>query len=55
MGLAVPRYFLLVILQISSQYNIPNGNQRGESWALVCFPYRSFLEGHFQNFPLFYH
>jgi len=31
--------------KISPQCNIPNGNQRDESWALVCFSYRSPLEG----------
>jgi len=31
--------------KISPQCNIANGNQRDESWALVCFSYRSPLEG----------
>jgi hypothetical protein len=29
--------------KISPQCNIPNGNQRDESWVLVCFSYRNSL------------
>jgi len=33
-----------LFFKISPQWNIPNGNQRDESWALVFFLYRSPLE-----------
>jgi len=33
-----------LFFKISPQWNIPNGNQRDESWAFVFFLYRSPLE-----------
>jgi hypothetical protein len=38
-------FFLSPFSEISPQCNIPNGNQRDESLALVYFPYRNPSEG----------